>query len=137
MSTAERAQQDLDYVSSTVRSSEVQRGTPSIYFLWAAITLVGFALVDFKPLWAGPYWFVFGIGGGILSGWLGKRDALRHGFNDKALGRRYTLHYTITGCAFILVLLPMAVAPPMVVPEPLEFEPDQVPEVETPELRLA
>ena len=32
---------------------------------------------------------------------------------------------------------PMAVEPPMVVPEPLEFEPDQVPEVETPELRLA
>ena len=105
--TADQIQQDLDYVASAVRRQDPCTGVPAIYFLWAGIVLVGFALPDFRPQLAGAFWLVAGIGGGLLSWWLGERDARRRGVNDVALGRRYGMHWTIGGVGFFLSALPM------------------------------
>ena len=105
--TADQIQQDLDYVASAVRRQDRCTGVPAIYFLWAGIVLVGFALPDFRPQLAGAFWLVAGIGGGLLSWWLGERDARRRGVNDVALGRRYGMHWTIGGVGFFLSALPM------------------------------
>lgn len=107
MTHADRLQQDLDYLSRAVRHHERPVGTPAIYFLWALIVVVGFALPDFAPDGAGAYWFVAGIGGGLLSWWLGARDARITGVNDPELGKRYGYHWLIAGLGFLLVALPL------------------------------
>ncbi|WP_460814316.1 hypothetical protein [Luteimonas pelagia] len=108
MTAADRIQQDLDYVASAVRRRDRPVGVPAIYFLWAGIVLVGFALPQFAPGLAGPFWLVAGIGGGLLSWWLGDRDARRHGAIDAELGRRHGLHWLVAGAGFVLSALPMA-----------------------------
>lgn len=101
-----KLQRDLDYVASTVRRHDRDRGVPSIYFLWAAIIAVGFALPDFAPRYAAAFWLVAGVGGGLLSWWLGARAGWRHGVNDVALGRRHALHWLVAGAGFLLCWLP-------------------------------
>lgn len=115
MSANQNVRDDLDYVANTVRQQEYLSGVPEIYYLWAAIVLVGFALPDFVPQAAGLFWFVAGIGGGLLSWWLGARADRKIGINDKAMGRRYGWHWSIGGVGFVLAALPMMagqVSPP-------------------------
>lgn len=107
MTSADRITQDLDYVAAAVRHNDRPNGDPAIYFMWAAIIAVGFALPDFAPRAVGAYWFVTGIGGGLLSWWLGARESRKLGLNDKALGLRYGYHWTIGGVGFFLSWLPM------------------------------
>lgn len=107
MTSTDHLRQNLDYVASAVRQHDRPIGVPAIYFLWAAIVPVGFALSDFLPQVAGAFWFVFGIGGGLLSWWLGERQSRKFGINDKALGLRYGYHWTIGGVGFLLSALPM------------------------------
>lgn len=108
MTESERLQQDLDYIAATVRRNDRPQGLPVIYFLWAAIVLVGFALPDFAPQYTGLFWFVTGIGGGLFSWWYGARDSRRRGLNDTELGKRYGYHWLIAGVAFMLSVLPVA-----------------------------
>jgi len=110
MTQNKQLQQDLDYVRNVVRHHDSELGVPAIYFLWAAVILVGFALPDLAPRLAGRYWLLAGIGGGLLSWWLGAREAKRSGFNDAALGKRHGLHWLITGVAFLLSALPLILA---------------------------
>jgi hypothetical protein len=107
MTKTDQLQQDLDYVAGAVRRRDRPAGVPAIYFLWAAIVAIGFALPDFAPRQAGPFWLVSGIGGGLLSWWLGERDARRHGILDVELGRRYGLHWCIAGIGFLVSALPI------------------------------
>ena len=107
MTSADQIKQDLDYVASAVRRHEHPLGPPAIYFLWALLVPVGFALPDFAPRSAGAYWFFAGIGGGLLSWWLAERDARRCGLMDAALGRRYGFHWLVGGLAFALCALPL------------------------------
>jgi hypothetical protein len=107
MATNEQLHQDLDYVARAVRHQDQPVGVPAIYFLWAAIILVGFALPDLAPRMAGRFWLVAAIGGGLLSWWLGARDALASGVSDPALGKRHGYHWLITGVAFALSALPL------------------------------
>lgn len=107
MTTADQIKHDLDYVASAVRRQDTCSGVPAIYFLWAGIVLVGFALPDFAPRLAHAFWLVAGIGGGLLSWWLGERDARRTGINDVAMGRRHGLHWLVCGAAFVVAALPM------------------------------
>ena len=107
MTKTEQLQQDLDYIAGAVRRRDRPAGVPAIYFLWAAIVAIGFALPDFAPRLAGPFWVVSGMGGGLLSWWLGARDEKRHGIRDVELGRRYGLHWSIAGVGFLLSALPM------------------------------
>lgn len=99
--------QDLDFIAQAVRRNDMPVGIPALYFLWAAITVVGFALPDFAPRQAGAYWFVMGTGGGLLSWWIGERDSRRQGLSNTELGRRYGYHWLICGFAFLLAGLPM------------------------------
>lgn len=107
MTQNQQLQQDLDYIAATVRRRDLPIGVPAIYFLWAAIIGVGFALPDFAPRHLNAFWLVFGFGGGLLSWWLGERDARRSGFNDPELGKRYGMHWGIGGIAFVLTSLPL------------------------------
>lgn len=107
MSSHESVRDDLNYVASAVRRREYRGGVPAIYFLWAAIVLIGFSLPDFAPHVSGPYWFVTGIVGGLVSWWLGERAGRKAGFNDKAMGRRYGWHWMIGGFGFLLAGLPV------------------------------
>lgn len=107
MSQLDTARQDLDYVASAIRRSDRPTGDAPIYFLWAILVPIGFALPDFAPRFAGAYWFVAGIGGGLLSWWLGNRSARLRGKVDRELGRRYGFHWLIGGVGFILAALPM------------------------------
>lgn len=106
MAATDHIKTDLDYIANAVRRQDPALGVPAIYFLWALIVLLGFALPDFAPRWAGPFWFVTGVGGGLLSWWLGYRDGLKSGINDIALGRRHGYHWLIAGVGFVLVALP-------------------------------
>lgn len=103
----EQLQQDLDYIAGAVRRNHKPAGEPAIFFLWALIVGAGFALPDFAPHWAGPFWLVAGIGGGLLSMWLGMRGSNRSGMRDAELGKRYGLHWGIGGLASLLIALPM------------------------------
>ena len=107
MTSADQIKQDLDYVASAVRRQDDCTGVPAIYFLWAGIVLVGFALPDFAPRLAYAFWLVAGIGGGLLSWRLGERDARRTGINDRVMGRRHGLHWLVAGGAFVVAALPM------------------------------
>ena len=109
MTTNESIRDDLDYVANTVRRQENRSGVPAIYFLWAAITLVGFALPDLAPRATGPFWFVAGTAGGLLSWWMGTRAERKEGINDKELGRRFAWHWAIAGTGFILAGLPIII----------------------------
>lgn len=106
MSPADHIRDDLDYVARTVRHQDRPTGVPVIYFMWAVLVAVGFALPDFAPQWAGAYWMVAGIGGGLLSWQIGARDGRKRGISDKALGARYGYHWTIGGVGFLLGALP-------------------------------
>jgi len=112
MTKTDQLQQDLDYVTAAVRRREQPVGIPAIYLFWAAAVLVGFASADFAPRSTGLYWLVVGIGGGLLSWWLGERDDRKRGIRDVALGRRYGLHWSISGVGYFLTALPMFVHGP-------------------------
>ena len=105
----EQLQQDLDYISATVRRREQSVGIPALYLFWAAAVLAGFASVDVMPRITGLYWLVVGIGGGLFSWWMGDRDDRRRGIRDEVQGRRYGLHWMIAGIAYFLTALPMFV----------------------------
>lgn len=107
MTNVDRLRDDLDYVSAAVRSGDTPCGIPALYFLWGGLLAAGFALPDFAPAIAGPYWLIAGIGGGLFSWWLGARTSRRKGINNTALGRRYGLHWIIAGAGFLLCFLPM------------------------------
>ena len=107
MTSAEQLKQDLDYVASAVRRHDRPLGPPAVWFLWALLVPVGFALPDFAPRSAGAYWFVAGIGGGLLSWWLGQREMRRCGRQDAELSRRIGLHWILAGAGFVLCGLPL------------------------------
>ncbi|WP_345293734.1 hypothetical protein [Luteimonas vadosa] len=107
MTETERLKQDLDYVAAAVRRRDCPQGLPVLYFLWAALLPIGFALPDFAPRYASLYWLVVGIAGGLFSWWYGWRHARRAGINDAETGRRYGYHWLVAGVAFVLGALPM------------------------------
>lgn len=104
---AENIQQDLDYVVRAVRGHEAAPGVPAIYYLWALIIAVGWALPDFAPRTVAPYWIICSIGGGLASWWIGASDARRSGVRDKAIEARWGLHFLVGGIGFLVCWLPV------------------------------
>ena len=106
MTAIDRVKEDLDYVASAIRREDLDDGVPVIYYLWAVLVAIGWALPDFAPRWTGLYWIIAGPAGGLLSWWIGTRRGTCAGINDTALGRRYAYHWSLTFFALLLVFLP-------------------------------
>ena len=99
----ERLEGDLRFVRGALNASTRPAASPStIYFLWAVLILVGFALVDFRTDVVPEYWAVAGPVGFLASAYLGWRHALRVGQSSASDGRRHMLHW---GAVLIAVAL--------------------------------
>lgn len=105
MSAPDTLKDDLEFITNAVRRGEDDRGYAPLYFLWAGLIAAGFALPDFAPQLAMPYWLVIGPAGGLFSWWYGGRRALRAGVRDRQLGRRYALHWLLSGMGIGLVVV--------------------------------
>jgi hypothetical protein len=103
-----RIEEDLGYVRAAVARMDRSRSPAAIYFLWAAIVVAGFSLVDLAPRAVGLYWLVAGPGGFVLSVWLGWRASRRAGEMDRAEGLRHMLHWFGLLAAGVLAVLPVA-----------------------------
>lgn len=97
----ESSADDLAYVASAIRRDR-PHDAASIYFLWALITPVGFALADLSPLHAGPFWAIAGPLGGLVSAFLGARSERSAGIGNRENGLRQGMHWLITGVAMFL-----------------------------------
>jgi hypothetical protein len=97
-------QDDLSYVRSAVARGETGSNPAGVYFLWAAITFVGFALLDYVPEKSGLFWMFAGPLGGVASGLLGRRAGRARGQGSEAAGRRHWLHWTALVLAIVLLL---------------------------------
>lgn len=107
MGQSHKVREDLGYVRDVVGRAE-HSGTPrAIWYLWAVVGFIGFALIDFAPQRVGPYWAVAGPIGFLASAWLGARHARHVGQESVREGYAYMLHWGAMGAAiFLLALLP-------------------------------
>lgn len=101
----DRVQDDLRYVRSVVDEADRAGGPAAVYWLWAAISLVGFSLIDLRPRAVPVFWAVAGPLGGIASFWLGWRSSRRLGQDRPGEGLQHVLHWTGMMAAIGLVLL--------------------------------
>jgi hypothetical protein len=93
MTRMEKIQSDLSYVRSIVDRQETSCSPPAIYFLWAAITLVGFGLYDHGPGAVPLYWSIAGPVGGVLSFFLGWQWSRKRGQSSTRIARYHALHW--------------------------------------------
>lgn len=108
MTDDQQAHDDISYVRSVLRRAEGGAGSPAmLYFLWAAITFLGFAIIDFAPRLTGPYWMIAGPLGGVLSGVLGYRASRALGQSSRREGRTLAMHWSGVMAA-VLLLVPLA-----------------------------
>ena len=104
MSELRDLNENLEFVRGAVARGRVQVGSPAIYFLWAAITGIGFSLPAIAPGLAWQFWVIAGLGGGALSIWLGQRYARSSGIVDRDLARRQGMHWLACGLAMAVIL---------------------------------
>jgi hypothetical protein len=90
---ARQAHDDLQFVRRVVARDAGGAFPLPIAALWAAIAVVGFALVDFAPRQAPLFWVVAGPGGFLASLWLGSRGARRAGEADRGEAFRWGAHW--------------------------------------------
>ena len=105
MDHLERLEGDLSFVRGALDTSTRSTSPSTLYFLWAVIVLIGFALVDFQADLVPVYWSVVAPAGFLASAYLGWRHARRIGQASAADGRRYLLHW-----GAVLVVIALAVA---------------------------
>src|SRR5262245_34063204 len=104
-SQTEQIGQDLQFVREAISKRErVQRMPSVIGVYWAAYVLIGYPLLDFNSKAAGMFLMIAGIVGGIVSGWIGKREALRAGERDAAQCRREAAHWYSIFIGIVAVL---------------------------------
>jgi hypothetical protein len=103
MDHLERLEGDLRFVRGALDASTRPAASPSaIYFLWAVLVLIGFALVDFRTDLVSEYWAVAAPVGFLASAYLGWRHALRSGQSSASDGQRHMLHW---GAVLIAIAL--------------------------------
>jgi len=94
MAEMKQVKSDVSYVREILQVSERDQGPVAIYYLWAALVLVGFPLVDFAPGYVvGLYWAIAAPLGFVISAFLGWRDSQRRGQVRRDVGIRYGLHW--------------------------------------------
>lgn len=112
MNEARKLEEDLGYVRTVLDRSGGGGAPRSIWYLWAAIVLVGFSLADFAP-WRMPlYWMIAGPAGFLASAWLGRRGARSAGVESRRMGIAHLLHWGGMMAA-IALLVPLAVTGPL------------------------
>ena len=84
---------DLGYVRDVVHRSERSAFPGGIAYLWAAIGLVGFSLIDFAPERVPLFWTIASPTGFLLSAWLGWQHAREAGQESAREGRNHMLHW--------------------------------------------
>ena len=104
MSTTNDLKEDIAYVRAAAERAGATT-IPSIYVLWAVVSLCGFALADFAPAprWLGLFWLVAGPGGFFISAWLGYRTSRDSGQGGRRIGARWGLHWLAFMAAGALV----------------------------------
>ena len=108
MTDLEHLKNDLDFVSTAVQRGRRDMGAAPMYYLWAILVAIGFALPDFAPRAALPFWTVAGIGGGLLSVWLAHRYGQSMGVRDAEMGWRQGMHWLASGIAIGIAMLAIA-----------------------------
>jgi hypothetical protein len=110
----DQARSDLRFVRAVVEGDDRDSSPAAIFFLWAVVVLVGFALVDFYETWVAAYWSIAAPAGFLASAVLGWRHGRRTGQVTAAVGQRYLLHWGgMLVAIFLAVLMPVAgVLPP-------------------------
>lgn len=106
MTDDNQMREDLSYVRSALDRASATGNPAIIYFLWAAISFFGFAIIDYAPDRTGFYWMIMGPLGGILSGVLGARAGRALGQDSRREGRLHGLHWVGMMVA-ILLLIPL------------------------------
>ncbi len=97
---------DLEYVRSIVDNAEPFIGPATIYWMWAAISLVGFSLYDHDPRTGSIFWAFAGPIGGVASLLLGRRAARKQGQASWRIARYHALHWCgMLGAIFLVVAL--------------------------------
>ena len=94
MTETQQIHDDLQFVRHAVAKRDAPYSTPGgILLIWATYVLVGYTLLDFNRIYAGLWFMVAGMLGGIGSGIIGKRNAARVGQVDHEEARRQLLHW--------------------------------------------
>jgi len=93
MDEIEKAQADLSYLRGLTKRVAEARSPASIPLLWAAVTLLGFPIVDFAPHAAGWYWMVAAPVATCLTAVLAVRSRRRLGQLDRATAGRHLAHW--------------------------------------------
>ena len=107
MHDTQRLEADLVYVRDALRQSGDVGSPAAIWYLWAVISLAGFALLDFAPQYAPHFWLPAGPLGFLASAWLGWRHARAVGQLSRHDASRHVLHWGALLVA-ILMLVPLA-----------------------------
>lgn len=101
---AREVREDLDYVRGVVARSEGDPGPRAIWFLWGAISAVGFALIDLRPRWVPEFWTAAAPLGFVVSAWLGWRHGRSIGQESRREGVAWMGHWGATLVACFLVV---------------------------------
>lgn len=104
MST-DQLRDDLQFVRSMAERSRPSRSPAAIYLVWAAISAIGFPLIDFAPDRVWLFWAIASPAGTALSFWIGSRSARAAGQIDRSEARRHLLHW---GALLVVVFLASA-----------------------------
>jgi hypothetical protein len=100
-----KAGDDLRYVRRAVGRDEAGGFPTSIALLWAALSAVGFPLMDFAPRATPWFWGIASPLGFALSMWLGGRAARAAGEVDRREGARWGAHWLGLLVAIALAVL--------------------------------
>jgi hypothetical protein len=105
MRARDKLRTDFEYVRSVVDEAEYDSSPAAIYWLWAAISLVGFPLYDYDPRAGSLFWSFAGPLGGLASFLIGSAWSRRVGRGSARIARYHALHW-----AGLLVAIFLAVA---------------------------
>ena len=94
MTTTGNLREDIAYVRAAAERADAA-SIPSIYVMWAVISLCGFALPDFVAdgRWVGRFWMVASPVGFLVSALLGYRASRRAGQGSRRVGVRWGVHW--------------------------------------------
>lgn len=106
MQASDNVKDDLGYVRGVLERAGDRAAPPSIWYLWAAISAIGFPLIDIRPQWVPLFWMIAAPLGFILSAILGWRHGRASGQESRREGTVHMLHWgACTVACFLLVPL--------------------------------